>query len=358
MKKNKMLRTASAMLILTIITISIIGGALAKYTTEATGSDTAVVAKFGVTATVSGDLFGKFYKNVDGGNGIGDGIGNDNSVKAKDESTTDVLAPGTQNLNGMKLSVTGTPEVATKVILGQKTDEDGTYANSDIYLEARKYGLMIPYAGPPVKLNSGNYYTKDASGNYNKANESTTDAVMEENGEYYVLQEVELQHKYFPLKWYVNYDEAAVNNTSLDNVEAVIDVLYGGENTIFGKGDEVYYPGASNFAKSATVGWIWSFDTKEGDGANDGADTILGSMIAAYAAQTATPPGTPIDVVVINDDRSLTTVKYEAKSVEITKPDGSKVESVNKVVYASADTEKVACLTAAFNVSLKVEQVD
>ena len=47
MKKNRMLRLASALLILTLLTTSVIGGTFAKYVSTGSVSDTARVAKWG-----------------------------------------------------------------------------------------------------------------------------------------------------------------------------------------------------------------------------------------------------------------------------------------------------------------------
>lgn len=58
MEKNRMMRLASALLILTLLTTCMISGTFAKYTTQATGEDTARVAKWGVTVNVTSDLFG------------------------------------------------------------------------------------------------------------------------------------------------------------------------------------------------------------------------------------------------------------------------------------------------------------
>ncbi len=46
MKKNRMMRLASVLLVCVLLTTSVISGTFAKYTSEATGSDTARVAKW------------------------------------------------------------------------------------------------------------------------------------------------------------------------------------------------------------------------------------------------------------------------------------------------------------------------
>ena len=61
MKKNKTMRAAGGLLIATMLTSSIVSGTYAKYVTTDSATDTARVAKFGVTVTASGSLFDKTY---------------------------------------------------------------------------------------------------------------------------------------------------------------------------------------------------------------------------------------------------------------------------------------------------------
>lgn len=79
MRKNKMMRAASGLLVAVLLSTCAISGTFAKYTTSANGTDSARVAKWGFTGgstiTIS-DLFKNTY---------------DTTVK----SSTDVIAPGT-----------------------------------------------------------------------------------------------------------------------------------------------------------------------------------------------------------------------------------------------------------------------
>ena len=68
MKKNKALRAASALLVLTLLTTSIIGGTFAKYTSRGSVNDTARVAKWGVDITTSGALYSDAYAIATGDN--------------------------------------------------------------------------------------------------------------------------------------------------------------------------------------------------------------------------------------------------------------------------------------------------
>ncbi|MEE0094948.1 MAG: hypothetical protein UEU47_00675 [Oscillospiraceae bacterium] len=79
MKKNKIMRLASALLVLTLMTTCAISSTFAKYTTSTTGGDKARVAYWGFDqgASTTIDLFKTNYQNV------------------KSANTDDVVAPGT-----------------------------------------------------------------------------------------------------------------------------------------------------------------------------------------------------------------------------------------------------------------------
>lgn len=117
MKKNKMMRIASVLLVAVILTTCAISGTFAKYVTSGNGSDTARVAKFGVAITANGDTFADAYDKV------GDGTGNSNKMVAYATAGStvksgiqndDVVAPGTKG-DMVSMTLSGTPEVAVKV---------------------------------------------------------------------------------------------------------------------------------------------------------------------------------------------------------------------------------------------------
>lgn len=106
MKKNTMMRVASALLVAVLMTTCAISGTFAKYTTGADADDTARVAKWGVTATVTGGAFAKEYEADD----------QETEFDVTVSSSTDdkLVAPGTEGtFTGVAL--TGTPEVAVKI---------------------------------------------------------------------------------------------------------------------------------------------------------------------------------------------------------------------------------------------------
>lgn len=107
MKKTKLMRAALLLLVLTLITSCFVGGTFAKYTTSATGSDTARVAKWGFkgASTINLDnLFQSvYYKHEEG------------TDKETVSSNTNVIAPGTAGVAGFDFTYNATgaaPEVA------------------------------------------------------------------------------------------------------------------------------------------------------------------------------------------------------------------------------------------------------
>lgn len=109
MKKTKLMRAALLLLVLTLITSCFVGGTFAKYTTSKTGSDTARVAKWGVTVVANGDTFAHKYTTDD--QSVVATIAN--SVVSSREQDM-VVAPGTRG-NMVGMTITGTPEVAVRV---------------------------------------------------------------------------------------------------------------------------------------------------------------------------------------------------------------------------------------------------
>lgn len=107
-KKNWTLRAAVLMLALVLITSCFVGGTFAKYVTSGSGTDSARVAKFGVTVTANGDVFAKEYA-TDDQTVVG-------TIAKSVISTDKVVAPGTtSNGDFVAATITGTPEVAVRV---------------------------------------------------------------------------------------------------------------------------------------------------------------------------------------------------------------------------------------------------
>ena len=122
MRKNKMMRTASGLLVATLLTTSVISGTFAKYTTAASGKDSARVAKFGVTITTTGDMFKDEYATDDTDVAKAGII--TKSVITSGAAGDAVVAPGTSGTLA-KAAITGTPEVAVRVAYEPTLTLDG-----------------------------------------------------------------------------------------------------------------------------------------------------------------------------------------------------------------------------------------
>lgn len=137
MKKNKMMRIASVLLVAVILTTCAISGTFAKYVTSGNGSDSARVAKFGVTVTGTAETFAKTYEKDDTGFTVAT-----NTVV----STEDVVAPGTSG-SMAAFTISGTPEVAVRVAfsgtleLGDKWVDSGSayYCPIEVKVGATTY---------------------------------------------------------------------------------------------------------------------------------------------------------------------------------------------------------------------------
>lgn len=132
MKKNKMMRLASILLVLVLMTSSVVGGTFAKYITSASGTDTARVAKWGVDVVVTVDgAFATEYAATT--QNLEDVTGAKIEKTVISSGTDNILAPGTNGTLLAKASITGAPEVSTKVTkvatldLGENWVVDGVY---------------------------------------------------------------------------------------------------------------------------------------------------------------------------------------------------------------------------------------
>lgn len=146
MKKNKMMRLASSLLVAVLLTSSVISGTFAKYVTDADGSDSARVAKWGVTATVTGEAFKKEYAKTD----------THYSVSANTVvSTEKVIAPGTDGTFG-GVTLSGTPEVAVRVSYTSNTKVDlaGEWTNGTEFYCPLQFNIN----GTPI---DGRTYTSE-----------------------------------------------------------------------------------------------------------------------------------------------------------------------------------------------------
>ena len=255
MKKNRFIKLASGLFVLCLLTTCVVGATLAKYTTSGSGADTARVAKWGVTVSASGSLFGKQYANKDASVGSANEIYVSASDTASVSAAKNVVAPGTKNTTGLNFTVSGTPEVAYSLTIAEKTTA------TDIYLKAGTYGYMVAVTlndGADLTglyLESGGTYTKQTTGTYS-------------SGTYYQLVEVATASAdYYPISWSMG----GSTYTSLsDSSNGLVKALKDLSKTVNAGVDA---------AINETITWAWDFDDN-GSGTYDKLDTLLGDLMA------------------------------------------------------------------------------
>ena len=263
MKKNRMMRLASILLVLVLLTTSVISGTFAKYVTTDSASDSARVAKWGIDVTVGGNLFGKNYsaKTNDGGNVIC--AATSASVSATDSN---LFAPGTKNDTGFEVKITGTPEVAYTIDAKTGDEVSGAVANEEIFLGVGEWGTMVAVTGlnNATNFGTGKYYTMSGT-TFTKA------AAYAADTQYYELHdEAKVEtNPYYPIVWGLTKDGTASTATRLDAIATEM------INNVKDKAGDANDDAAITYKLT----WEWPFSST--NNANDGVDTILGNLMAA-----------------------------------------------------------------------------
>lgn len=355
MKKNKALRAASALLVLTLLTTSIIGGTFAKYVTRGSVNDTARVAKWGVDITTSGALYSDAYAIATAAAGkanlpatwtIASPDATQITVAAATKSDN-IVAPGTKSYgNGLSFGISGVPEVAVTV----KT----TIKAEDIFLKAGTYGVLVPATVSDtdslqkVMAANGNVvYKKDG----NAFTKGTVPATYS-TGNYYVLtNKITLNADYYPVEYTLT---GSTGNSGTGESKTAVGiagklaeaVATGAEDTDNAE-FKASYETSANFAANTNLGtagpkfgnekleWEWKFENTD----KDPADTILGNLIADRGNTN------PSNVVVLVDttDGSVTALIINDAAGDYTVTVGG---------------DAVANLCTKFDISLEVTQVD
>lgn len=279
MKKNKAMRSASVLLVATLLTTSVISGTLAKYTTQDAAEDTARVAKWGVELQAIGNLYGDTYKDL---------IVTENDTNATVQSvdrTADVVAPGTQNAEGFTFSLKGKPEVDGTITT--------TITSQNIFLKAGTYGIMIPVDAGVVTADNFD----EIRDLYTKSGDTYTEATAyAASTKYYTLEDyVVVSADYYPVVYNLAGNTSNTGTTTADSLKAAVAKLapqlgIGSETTDSSK--ITTYTGTKTFdtnddlasllVDGETITWAWGYGdaTKVGDTADesDKADTILGLL--------------------------------------------------------------------------------
>ncbi len=295
MKKNMMMKLASILLVAVLLSTAGIGGTFAKYVTTDETEDQARVAKWGVTALVSGNLYGAHYNDNNAGADANKvTLSTQNSVDASNGTDT-IVAPGTKSDKGITIAIAGTPEVANAVAVTKTASEF-----KEIFLGANEYGVLVKAEGVTAQnFEAGKYYT--AAG----VKIDTYGA-----GEFYELHDVvDVATKYTPIVYTLTYADATT--ATFTDLETMYDAI------------GTYFNATKNnpnvaIDKKVVITWEWDFE-----GAGDGADTILGTLAVA-----------PTTVMKITRDGS------------------------DNITALTALTESDYCLTTNFDITITVTQVN
>ena len=235
MKKNVMMRLASFLLVAVLISTSAISGTYAKYVTADEGSDKARVAKWGVVASVDGTLFSDSYQDekttwTENEEGL------DITVQAKTKDQK-VVAPGTENNEGITVILTGTPEVDVKV---------------EFKFEATK----------EIKLAAGTYtdYTKPSA---------------HVAGEVVYDEEFTLDEDYYPVVFTLTKDGTQIAKGNVAAIQAKLTEL----SKIYDTNTDLAQIGGGTAGKYVLT-WAWAFGNETGVTGMDRADTYLGNETA------------------------------------------------------------------------------
>lgn len=342
MKKNKMMRLASILLVVTLLSTSVISGTFAKYTTQDSASDTARVAKWGVVLQATGDLYGATYKQNDGKptNWTAETATGQSVTSAS--TANNLLAPGTQSddPNTLSFKLNGKPEVASQTTV--------TITGQNIFLAANgagdQYGLMVPVTGltaenfVDVATRQGGLYTWSASGNkYEKVDTSTTIAPVG-GTTYYALEDAfTLNNDYYPVVYKLSGTGATqkvdgtVDADSLQGIaNEILKAVKTGAATNLATDTRVFTGSATSDTVNPNteladifgmggqyITWAWAFDNDScgvsGNGAGEmcHADTLLGNLNAGLT----TAGGITACVVKGNDTNGYTVLVAPADGV-------------------------------------------
>ena len=307
MKKNTMMRVASIMLVLVLMTSSVISGTFAKYTTQDRADDSARVAKWGVELQVVGNLYGETYSATAGDSIIANDTTTGFTVQSKD-AANDVVAPGTKNDNGFTFSLNGKPEVSGQV--------SATITHQNIFLKAGTYGLMVVV--PAETINAGNFheftnlYVKTIVEGVNTYAAVAANAEYSDTAVYCTFEdEVVVANDYYPVEYAMSGDVTNYNvgftgtDLTVDTLKAIAEQI----GTKFGAADDttkteseckttVTYSGKGftpnqDLAAAEVIAlgnqritWKWDFCQENSEHVGHAAcdyckaDTILGNLMA------------------------------------------------------------------------------
>ena len=119
MKRNIALRIALVLCVLAVFFSCVVGTTFARYVTSDVGEDRARVSRWGVVITATDRSSFRTEYAIDDL-----AYGEPDTITVKSSSEQNVVAPGTKDAEGIVFTITGTPEVATKIDIVMTVDSD------------------------------------------------------------------------------------------------------------------------------------------------------------------------------------------------------------------------------------------
>lgn len=373
-----MMRLASALLVLTLLTTSIISGTFARYTAQDSAGDVARVAKWGVVLQAAGSLYGTNYQEssniiTNGTKGI--------SVEGTQIADTNVIAPGTKNEKGMSFSINGKPEVSTFVQV--------KVAGANVFLAPGDYGVMVECKAVTAdnigSLAADGLYTVDDEGSFTKV---ATNAGYNTDMAYYTLEDaVTVANYYYPVEYKLTGATTADGDEDEDTMSNVLGAIGDslGPDGWSTSNDETGYSTETTYSREFVpntdlagtmklndlkLSWKWDYEndsTATGDAVSvkDRYDTILGHMMA-MTVDEAKPSSDMKGIVVYAADGTDGTLaetyapvvlNSEEVSVGSSNSDGTSKTWTDYHVMNSDDVV-IANLSTFFYIDMIVNQVD
>ena len=155
MKKNTMMRIASVLMVAVLLSTCAISSTFAKYVSSDSATDTARIAKWGVTVSAynKNTSFNNTYTTSEQDATI--------TVKTQNDSDDHIIAPGTSGSLG-GISISGTPEVMVDVSVNATLTLSGWHTDGNENNTATEHCPLIFYVGgEEIKIGDNNIATID-----------------------------------------------------------------------------------------------------------------------------------------------------------------------------------------------------
>ncbi len=324
MKKNKTLRAAGILFLATMLTTCMTAGTFAKYTAGDSAEDSARVAKFGVTVTADGSLFGEEYASKENGNKPISFSGNEHTGTVQVfETGENIVAPGTENKTGLGFVISGRPEVDVEINTTVDTSKIKT-----VYLMKGSYAVMS-------KLNNLTEENFDPESVYIQEGDSYKHPTeYDADAEYYkAVDKLSFNdYNYSPII-YQYRDKTGQYFQAYDDLKNLCDAINKDNPGITCDGK--YKANTDLEPCTRTLTWYWLISNPESpyspkDPLKDAKDTILGDIAAGRIVVKTTDDGATY----------------------------SPVEAATEATETTEATKGDYNLTVSFNMTVTVDQID